>query len=59
MLSNTRDARRICRLFRLFIVILCYRNGKKNMLCLALKSRQMRRASQGLFRELRKITLRL
>jgi hypothetical protein len=59
MLSNTWDARRICRLLRLFIAIFCYRNGKKNMLSLALKSRQMRRASRELFRELQEITLRL
>jgi hypothetical protein len=59
MLSNTWDARRICRLLRLFIVIFCYQCGNKNMLCLALKSRQMRRASRELFRELQEITLRL
>ena len=37
MLSNTWDARRICRFLRLFIVIFCYQSGNKNMLCLALK----------------------
>jgi hypothetical protein len=42
MLSNTWDARRICRLFRLFIANICYQSGNKNILCLALKSRQMR-----------------
>jgi len=64
MLSNTWDAKHryfvaYLPTFRLLLVIICYHNGKKNMLCLALKSRQMRRASLGLFRELQKITLRL
>jgi hypothetical protein len=59
ILSNTRDAKRICRLLRLFIANICYQCGNKEMLCLALKSRQMRRASRELFRELQEITLRL
>ena len=29
MLSNTCDARRICRLFRLYNVYSCYQNGKR------------------------------
>ena len=38
MLSNTRDAKRICQLLELFIVIFCYHSGNKNILCLSLKS---------------------
>jgi len=62
MLRNTRDARRICRLYRENKVYSSYHSDNKKIAINYLKKSadaKRRRASQGLFRELRENFKRL